>query len=149
MLVIIGNNGAGKSYVADNIHRWACKVASGLKTVPIPDDDGIGFKSPDALMIHWPTFLDDLKGGAWNSIVDLERASMLILDDVGAAHDPTKVGLDKLCRILSKREHRWTIATTNLMPEAWEEAFDRRVASRLFRNAEHVDFSDVPDFWVT
>jgi DNA replication protein DnaC len=70
----------------------------------------------------------------------------LIIDELGGGHDPSRVGVDKLCQVLSKRESMWTLITTNLLPAAWEEAFDRRVSSRFFRNSTLVDLSDVPDF---
>jgi DNA replication protein DnaC len=73
-------------------------------------------------------------------------APMLLLDELGGGHDPSRVGVDKLCQVLSRRETRWTLITTNILPAAWEQAFDRRVASRLLRNSTLVDLSDVPDF---
>lgn len=148
-MVIYGNNGTGKTHIAEKIYHWAKLASSTLKSVPDPNNGATAFKNPDAMFIHWPTFLDELKSGAWEMIEDLERASLLILDDVGAAYDPSRVGLDKLCRILSKRERKWTLVTTNLGPDSWEEAFDRRAASRFFRNAIHVDLSNVPDFCTT
>jgi hypothetical protein len=44
----------------------------------------------------------------------------LIIDDLGAGHDPSGVGTDKLCQVLSRREEMWTLITTNIMPVAWQ-----------------------------
>jgi len=143
LVVLYGNNGAGKTHCLRAVKRWADCVAMAL---PLVESPGGQMRMPRARFLHWPTFLDDLKGGAWDSVRQAEEESLLLLDEVGGGHDPSRVGLDKLCRILSRRERMWTVVTTNLVPDAWEEAFDRRVASRLCRDAEHVDLTDVPDY---
>lgn len=79
-------------------------------------------------------------------IDDTLNVPCLILDELGGGHDPSRVGVDKLCQILSRRENRFTLITTNVLAEAWDKVFDRRVTSRLFRNSVHVDLTDVPDF---
>ena len=96
-------------------------------------------------MVNWPRRVDEMKAGDW-SVDGLEEADLLILDDVGAEHDPSKVGLEKLYLILERREWRWTIVTTNEAPQFWEEKFERRIADRLMRNCEHVDLSDLPSY---
>ncbi len=143
MLVLFGNNGAGKTHCAKHVLKWANFTAPALPFVMATEEH---FKQPDAMLLHWPTFLDNLKDGQWELVDDAEAATLLIFDEIGGGHDPSRMGLDKLCRILSQRENKWTLVTTNLLPDAWEEAFDRRVASRLFRNSEQVDLSEVPDY---
>jgi DNA replication protein DnaC len=71
---------------------------------------------------------------------------MAIIDDIGAEHDPSGYGREQLYLILSRREFRWNIITTNLNPSGWHERIERRIASRLYRNADHLDMSNVPDF---
>ena len=100
----------------------------------------------DHLFWHWPGLLDRLKSGEWDLVDDMIRVPVLILDELGGGHDPSRVGVDKLCQILSRRERKWTMITTNVAPSAWESVFDRRVASRFFRNSTLVDMTDVPDF---
>lgn len=95
---------------------------------------------------YWPHLLDVFKEGGWDALDEMMETTVLILDDIGAAHDPSKVGVDKLGQLLTRRERMWNFVTTNIAPEKWETVFDRRVASRLFRNAEIVDLSGVPDF---
>lgn len=90
--------------------------------------------------------LDRLKAGSWDLVQDCMSIPVLVIDELGGGHDPSRVGVDKLCQILSHRENKWTVITTNILPAAWEENFDRRVASRLLRNSTIVDLSDVPDF---
>ena len=147
LLVIYGNNGVGKSLVAGGVSRWAHQCAHGMPRVVI-DRDRTSLKYPDVQYAHWPKFLDDLKNGDWERVDQAMKVSLLILDEIGAAHDPSRMGLDKLCTILSHRENKWTMVTTNLTPDHWEEALDRRVASRFFRNASHVEMNNVTDYWV-
>lgn len=143
MLVLYGNNGAGKTHLANRVYRWASRVGVAL---PLVEDQHGSRHCPRPLMFHWPTYVDALKGGNWSLVEDAEQADLLLLDELGGSYDPTKLGLDKLCRILSTREKMWTLVTTNLVPDSWEEAFDRRVASRLIRNSQLVDMTDVPDY---
>lgn len=141
LLVLYGNNGCGKTHLAKKVFVWASTVSVSL---PVVQDDS-GTHCPMVRYFYWPRFLDNLKGGAWELVYEACEADLLILDELGGGYDPTRLGVDKLGTILSHREKKWTMATTNLEPTAWEEALDRRVASRLFRNAVHVDLSQVPD----
>jgi len=95
---------------------------------------------------HWPELLDNFKNGGWDVVEDLFSAPVLILDELGGGHDPSEVGVDKLCQVLTRREFKWTLITTNISPENWEQQFDKRVASRLLRNSTIIDLSDVPDY---
>lgn len=146
LLVLYGNNGVGKTHCAKAVAKWANHVARALPMVLASESH---MKQPDVLYAHWPTLLDTFKSGGWDHVSDCEDCTLLVMDEVGGGHDPSKAGLDKLCRILSKREKKWTLVTTNVLPEAWDEAFDRRVASRLFREAVHADLTQVPDFSTT
>lgn len=95
---------------------------------------------------EWPAALDALKNQQWELIDGMMETTLLIIDELGGGHDPSRVGVDKLCQVLSRRERMWTLITTNALSNAWEQTFDRRVASRLFRNSTLVDLSNVPDF---
>lgn len=141
-LIIAGRNGSGKTHAAKAILEWVCQFSTYVKMPQV----GNHIPSFDAAFCYWPTLLDQLKDGEWKRVDGLIEARVLILDDLGAGHDPSLVGVDKLCRILSERESKWTVITTNTPPDKWGETFDRRITSRFFRNSEIVDLSDVPDF---
>lgn len=79
---------------------------------------------------------------------DLYGYDFLALDDIGAENDDFKVATDKLCMVLTRREKKHTLITTNISMDAWAQRFDARVEDRLLRNAEVVDMNEVPSFSV-
>lgn len=141
-LVLYGNNGTAKTHCAKKVFRWSRKVACAMPLVY--DVDG-HHRLPDSLFVHFPTMVSDMAGGAWHLVEDCEQADLLIIDELGGEHDPKKIGMEKMGRILNN-ERQWRIITTNKIPDIWEDAFDRRVASRLFRNSTLIDLTDVPDY---
>ncbi len=141
LLVIYGENGTGKSHCSKAVFRWATHA-----NVQYVDQGHVHNLMARSRFVSWPELLDDFKNGGWDIVDDLNECALLVLDELGGGHDPSGVGTDKLCQILSRREDRWTIVTTNVIPAAWEERFDRRIASRLFRNSIVVDLTDVPDY---
>jgi DNA replication protein DnaC len=142
LLVLAGNNGNGKTHCAKAVYKWIGLVGHEKTWFDNP-----GHRSTlQCIFWRWPALLDRLKNGDWDLVDDMMTIPVLIIDELGGGHDPSRVGVDKLCQVLSRREKRWTLITTNVMPDAWEEIFDRRVASRFFRNSTLVDLSEVPDF---
>ena len=142
LLVVYGENGTGKTHGARSVVRWARR--SNIQFMPEPNVSQSLCARTE--FWSWPELLDALKNGGWDIVADLIESSLLVLDDLGAGHDPTMVGTDKLCQILSRRERKWTLITTNITPTHWESKFDRRIASRFFRNSTIVDLSGVPDY---
>lgn len=142
MLVLAGENGSGKTHCAKAVRNWVQAVGYGNQFIERENH----ISHLDCLFWHWPGLLDTFKGGGWDVVRDMMETHCLILDELGGGHDPSRVGVDKLCQVLSRREQMWTLVTTNFLPDAWEQAFDRRVSSRLMRNSTLIDLSDVPDF---
>lgn len=142
LLVLAGPNGTGKTHCARAVKRWVDKCGHGKQWVPKVDV----IASLEALYWSWPNLLDRFKGGEWELLDDCRDTSCLIIDELGGGHDPSRVGIDKLCQILSKRENKFTMITTNVAPHSWEEIFDRRVASRFMRNSTLIDLAGVPDY---
>lgn len=142
LLVLAGPNASAKTLCAEGVARWIRHVGHGKQWMPRAGE----VKLIDCVFWPWAELLDNFKNGGWDVMRDLFDVTVLILDDLGAGHDPTGVGTDKLCQMLSRRQRRWTLVTTNLSPDSWEDKFDKRIASRLLRNSLIVDLSDVPDF---
>ncbi len=141
LLVLAGNNGTGKTHCAKAVSRWVAHVGYSKQHML-----GSTVRYLDQDYRHWPTLLDEFKNGLWEAVDDMLSATLTIIDEVGGGHDPSHVGVDKLCQVLSRRERMWTLVTTNATPSSWEDVFDRRVASRLFRNSTLIDLSGVLDF---
>lgn len=147
LLVIFGENGTGKSRLSKLVHRWFNFVSREMPHVERPDLDEGSVGLPWSLLCHWPTVIDDFqKHKILIPTGEIYAANLVIIDDVGAEHDPSRYGIEQLYLCLSRREFKWTILTTNILPREWDQKFERRIASRLFRNSTHVDMSNVPDF---
>ena len=137
LMVLSGKNGNGKTHCAKAVRRWVDTVGRGraVELAPL-----------SLIFWHWPALLDTLKNGGWDLVEDCFTTPLLVIDELGGGHDPSGVGVDKLCQILTRRENKWTLITTNIAPQAWRTEFDNRVASRFFRNSTLIDLSDVPDY---
>jgi DNA replication protein DnaC len=140
-LVIFGENGSGKSHAVKAINFWANRIAM---QIPLVDAEA-GIRLADSCLVAWPRIVDDFKNGQWD-LEDLFNSALLIVDDIGAEHDPSRVGIEKLYLLLERRAQKWTILTTNISPANWETKFERRIADRLFRNCQHIDLSEVPSY---
>lgn len=145
LLLLAGNNGTGKTHCAKAINLWVKTVGPSKEWV-VKADGERRRAYLDVIYWHWPRLLDRFKEGQWDLVDDMIDIPCLILDELGGGHDPSKVGTDKLCTLLSHREKKWTVITTNILPSEWESVFDRRITSRFFRNSTLIDLSDVPDF---
>lgn len=148
-LIFYGPNGVGKSHILKRVHRWAVANSKQMPLVHDELSEQRNVSLPTCEYRLWADLLALLKKGEWQIVEDLIATTLLILDDIGAEHDPSGVGLEKLYTVLSHREFKWTMISTNITPAHWSDKFEKRIASRLFRNAVHVDMSQVPDFSTT
>lgn len=147
--MIYGENGAGKTRLSKLIVKWARGIAGRLPHVYDERTPQGNLSVPSVEWQSWPTIVDGFKQDEWGVLEDMQAASLLVLDDIGAEHDPSRCGVEKLYVMLNRREFRWNVLSTNVSPEHWAEKFERRISSRLFRNAEHIDLSGVPDYSTT
>lgn len=142
-IVLYGNSGSGKSHCVKGVRRWVRDRAIDL---PLVNDQNQA-RLVDCIFVNWAEQVDAFKSVDWG-IDDFVNASLLIIDDIGAEHDPSKCGAEKLYLILEKRERKWTIITTNYSPNEWESKFERRIADRLMRRSTLVDLSKTPSYSV-
>lgn len=142
LLLLCGMNGTGKTHLAKAIFRWCRKV--GISQMTVPEENVVRPISVEYR--HWPTLLDSMRAGEWDACTEFFKEDVVILDDIGSAHDPSRFGMDRLCQVLTHREWKWTVVTTNIVPGSWPEHFDQRIASRFFRNSRIVDLTGVPDY---
>lgn len=141
-MLIYGDAGCGKTHTARAVHRWARKSSPALPLIAVEEH----LERPSSTFLHWPTIVDGFKSGEWLIVEEAIESSLLVVDDIGAEHDPSRIGIEKLYRILEARASRWTLLTSNVGPDNWETKFERRIASRFLRNCDLVDLSEVMDW---
>ena len=144
LLVLVGESGCGKTHVAVGIHKWALSAAFRAF------EDGRGRtwarRVPSLTFARWPEAAQEIRERNLSSIPDLCDEDLLLLDDVGAEHDPFKDVASTLCQVLSRREEKFTVITSNVPPETWPQRFDTRITDRLLRNSEVVNLFGLPTY---
>jgi DNA replication protein DnaC len=140
MLVLAGDVRCGKTHTAKAIWHFCQNSAWNAFTVAKRPN------VPAVTFVRWSEVADGFKDGRYGIVEDLSRDSLVIIDDLGAEHDPSRNAVNKLCQILSRRENLFTVVTTNIAPENWPSTFDARVADRLLRNSEVYELFDVPNY---
>lgn len=142
LLVIAGEVRTGKSHIARKIYHF-CHAAAFLV---FKKRHWGNVSVPSSLFLAWPEVVSALSEKNRSIMEEASTADLLILDDIGADNDPWKIGGDALCQILSRRERRFTVITTNILPAHWADKFDGRVADRLLRNSVVLDLSKVKPY---
>lgn len=147
LMLLCGLNGCGKTHAAKALHSWFNLVRMGIGPVAFKNQEGtIDAQIPNSICVNWPEVVAGFKQDQWLIVDLLCNEYFAVIDDIGGEYDPSGVGAEKLYLILSRREHKHTVITTNVSPEKFCDRFERRIASRLFRNTTEVDLFDVPDF---
>lgn len=150
LLVLVGDTGRGKSLMMRRAMEW-CRGAA----VNAWEAGHWGKCSPQvALDARWPEIVAELRAFNRTMLPDLFEMDLIGLDDIGAETDRFDAGVDALCQILTRRDHNWTIVTTNVPMRGnaaekllgWAEKWDARVANRLLRNSAIVDLDGAPSF---
>lgn len=147
LLVLYGPNGCGKTHAARRVYHWFNRVRMQLGSLLYLGGEEPQVKFVEAVFCNWAEVVDGIKLEQWLIFDRLMHECLVILDDIGAEHDPSGIGREKLYTILNRRETRPTLVTTNVAPGDWPRKFENRIASRLFRNSVHVDLTQVPDFY--
>ncbi len=96
--------------------------------------------------MRWPAIVRAIAAKNEEHLDDLFRFECVVIDDIGADTDSFKIGADRLCQVLTRRERLFTVITTNIPSAQWHEQFDSRIADRLFRNSIIVEMNDVPSY---
>lgn len=95
----------------------------------------------------WRKTCSDLKQGDYGLIDDLSEDWLVVLDDIGTAHDPSGFITASLDRILNSRLRKWTVITCNFLLKDIAERMDVRIASRMLRDdSVVVELDGVLDF---
>jgi DNA replication protein DnaC len=142
LLVLIGEVRTGKAHTAKQIFHFANSMSAKAFDLGAWGSK----KAPSAMFISWPEAAVQLGEKNREFIFDSFDADLLVIDDVGAENDPWKISADGFRQILSRREKKFTVITTNIAPAYWGERFDARSADRLMRNSTDCDLTNLPPY---
>lgn len=134
LLVMIGDNGFGKTHTLKSIHRFCSMAAQAAFDKGNWGKD----KVPSTKYVNWPEVCAEFEKKNDSALPELFAVDLLCIDDIGAESDPWGNCKDKLCQVLTRREQKFTAVTTNIVPENWATRFDNRINDRLIRNASHI-----------
>lgn len=141
LLFIGGVSGTGKTHTAEAIISY-CRQSCHLAMKNMPRNRT---QTPSVASWRWPELANEFRDKNISALPDLFETDCILLDEVGAEDDPFKVVADKLCQALSRREQKFTVITSNLMPPAFAE-IDPRIGDRFLRNAKVIDLTGVQSF---
>jgi len=141
LLYISGETGTGKSHVGRRIERF-CRMSSHVALKQM----GRGRTAMPSLgYFRWPELANEFRDKSLSALRDLMEMDFLFLDDVGAEDDPFNVVSDKFYQVLSRRENRFTVITSNKSAPDWAQ-IDPRITDRLLRNSHIVGMNGVPSY---
>lgn len=141
-LSLVGYSGTGKTHVAKEIVGFFKKHLLGSQYMPQPNV----VSCRDYRFRTWSKCMTQIYNGEFGSVEALVDEWLVVLDDIGAEHDPRKLGVSKLLDVLNGRSRKWTILTSNLTMQEIAETLDTRIASRLIRGESKVVEMTCPDF---
>lgn len=143
-LVLVGLNGCGKTYLAEQIVRWVqCygrKIYARERAKAGRDDLGSlwSYAQEGPLCRRWQILLNKLRQGEYHRLETDCRDWFKVIDDLGtgatgADGEATAFAVQKMGELLDRRLRKWTVITTNFTRRQIAEQFDPRIASRLMR----------------
>lgn len=140
-LSLLGPSGAGKTMLAKLI---AAEAKTFCDHYPYLED---GCRLRRVRFASWPKVAERLREGQRDALADLERAWLLVVDDVGAEYDARSTFIpSKLYDLCNARLGRWTVLTSNLGFEQIASRLDARIASRMRRDNSVIIEVDAPDY---
>lgn len=132
-LSLLGPSGSGKTHLAKAIWKaWKTNLRDHTRT-----RHNISARL-DGKWIYWPQAVDRIRGGEYGLVPSLERADMVVLDDIGGEYDSSGFAASQLNRLANQRLGKWTIWTSNLSLDQVATKLDNRIADRLIRSGSSV-----------
>jgi DNA replication protein DnaC len=145
-LSILGSSGAGKTHLAKRIYNWH-QACGRFETQVKPSESGMPEIIYPREWCNWTKLASRLKGNdGYERLKELEDASFVVIDEIGATRDVSGHVTDCLANLLSARVGKWTIITSNLTLGDVQRSVDTRVASRMLRGGSLVVDVNVRDY---
>ena len=157
-LVLVGESGCGKTYLAERIVEWM-KVYG--RCVYNRERERLGrdglsslwtYAQGGAFMCRWSRLLNQLRSGDYHRLEVAAQDWFKVIDDLGtdsagADGEATQFAVQKMGDLLDRRLRKWTVITTNYNRKQIAERFDARIASRLMRHGSvMVDADGLRDY---
>ena len=131
---LLGPSGVGKTMLCNCV--WSALRVNGWGvSEAVKETISSGHLTKfDCRKFDWRKVSDKFKQGEWGIVEAMEETPFLILDDIGADHDPNKIAASKLDRVLRSRLGKWTMLTSNLFLNDINQKLDARIASFIIRD---------------
>ncbi len=145
-LSLLGNSGVGKTFLAKCIANELGRNQWG-KLDRIPNwVTHFGIEGAEVQFRDFRRVSDALKSGEYSIVQTLAQPFLLILDDIGADHDPNGFVASKLDQLIRARRGKWTVITCNLPLAGIAEKLDQRIASFLIRDGNKAVEIETKDY---
>lgn len=138
-LTITGPCGNGKTMLARLIKEFFKAYCQWDESGIIARQRPFGFYSFDNLADRW-------RAGEYSLTDAIVDKYFVVVDEVGAARDPSGYLADALFKLANRRLRKWTVWTSNLTIEQIATAIDPRISSRLIRDRNVVVNNKAPDY---
>lgn len=142
-LSILGPSGSGKTHISKRlVSFW--RDRAGWRTT----QGGAGnFKTlGPSRFVSWRKLVDRIRGGGYDEIDGIGETDFVVIDDIGAEHDPSGFAKSILDRIADARLNKWTVWTSNLLLNDINKRIDTRISSRMIRGESVIVELNTKDF---
>ncbi len=152
-LVLVGESGCGKTYLAERIVAWMKENGRGIyeRERQRQGRDGVSslwtYAQEGPFMCRWSRLLSQLRSGEYHRLEVAAEDWFKAIDDLGtdsagADGEATQFAVQKMGDLLDRRLRKWTVVTTNYNRRQIAEKFDTRIASRLMRHGSVIVDAD-------
>lgn len=142
-LCLFGKSGTGKTHLAKKILAFWRKIGGWQE---IQGKAGSFQSLGDSRLVSFPKFIERQKSGNFGEINDIRSFPFVVIDDIGAEHDPSGFAKSRAYDIAEGRLGKWTVITSNLSFAQIAE-LDTRIASRMLRGGSvRIDLTGATDF---
>jgi DNA replication protein DnaC len=134
-LTLLGPSGIGKTHLSKRILAlW--RSETGWRK--IKGKGGEFFTLGQSAFKSWRLFIDRVRSGGYEEVQDIIEMPFVVIDDIGAEHDPNGFAKATLDKIVDARLNKWTVFTCNKGLSQIAADMDTRISSRMIRGANKV-----------